>query len=224
MEVEVVHAADGDEIVGAAASVGEREVHVPALWKMEAVVEAEDVVGVVETFLLAHADGIYEALLNACLYLWFVETPAMAVAKEAAPIPAMVDVGPGDVARLRVIGIRVDDAGDVILHVGVACLEEEVAIACLVLEVVALGWLQLAVSYLSHVVVCVNRARVQLLEGWADFGRTVAQRLGESACQMSEQEGRVEVVVFAMKRLGGGCFLFQIFQPTVHVLVSQSDS
>ena len=129
-----MHAVDGEVLVGAAASVGEREVQVPALWKVEAVVEAEDVVGVVETFLLAHADGIYEALLNACLYLWFIETPAMAVAQEAAPVPAMVDVGPGDIARLRVIGIRVDDAGDVILHVGVACLEEEVAVACLVLD------------------------------------------------------------------------------------------
>ena len=169
-----MHAADGDEIVGAAASVGEREVQIPALRQVEAVVEAEDVVGVVETFLLAHADGIYEALLNACLYLWFVETPAMAVAQEAAPVPAMVDVGPGDVARLRVIGIGGDDAGDVILHVGVACLEEEVAVACLVLEIVALGWFQLAVSYLSHIAVCVNRARVQFLEGWAGFGRAVA--------------------------------------------------
>ena len=45
----------------------------------------------------------------------------------------------------------------------IACLEEEVAVACLVLELVALGWLQLAVSYLSHVAVRVNRARVQLL-------------------------------------------------------------
>lgn len=53
-----MHAVDGEKIVGAAASVGEREVHVPALWKMEAVVEAEDVVRVVEVFLLAHADGI----------------------------------------------------------------------------------------------------------------------------------------------------------------------
>ena len=41
-----MHAAEGEEIVGAAASVGEREVHVPAFWKMEAVVEAEDVVAV----------------------------------------------------------------------------------------------------------------------------------------------------------------------------------
>ena len=201
-----MHAADGDEIVGAAASVGEREVQIPALWKVEAVVEAEDVVGVVEAFLLAHVDGIYEALLNACLYLWFVETPAMAVAQEAAPVPAMVDVGPGDVARLRVIGIGFDDAGDVILHVGVAGLEEEVAVACLVLEIVALGWLQLAVSYLSHVAVRVNRARVKFLEGWAGFGRAVAQGLGESARLMREQEGRVEVVVFAMERFGGGCF------------------
>ena len=201
-----MHAADGDEIVGAAASVGEREVQVPALGQMEAVVEAEDVVGVVEAFLLSHADGLDEALLDACLHLWLVEAPAVAVAEEAAPVPAMVDVGPGDVARLRVIGIRVDDAGDVIFHVGVACLEEEVAIACLVLELVALGWLQLAVSYLSHVAVCVNRARVQLLEGWAGFGRAVAQRLGESACLMREQEGWVEVVVFAMERLGRGCF------------------
>ena len=88
----------------------------------------------------------------------------------------------------------------------------------------ALGWFQLAVSYLSHVVVCVNRARVQLLEGWSDFGRAVAQGLGESAHLMSEQEGRVEVVVFAMKRLGGGCFIFQIIQAAVHVLVSQSYS
>jgi len=89
----------------------------------------------------------------------------------------MVDVSPSDVAYLWVIRIGFDDAGDVILHVGVACLEEKVAVACLVLELVAFGWLQLAVSYLSHVVVCVNRARVQLLEGWADFGRAVAQRL-----------------------------------------------
>lgn len=176
-----MHAVDGEVLVGAAASVGEREVQVPALGQMEAVVEAEDVVGVVEAFLLSHADGLDEALLDACLHLWLVEAPAVAVAEEAAPVPAMVDVGPGDVARLRVIGIGFDDAGDVILHVGVACLEEKVAVACLVLEFVALGWLQLAVSYLSHVAVCVNRARVQLLEGWADFGGTVAQRLGESA-------------------------------------------
>ena len=88
----------------------------------------------------------------------------------------------------------------------------------------ALGWLQLAVSYLPHVAVRVNRARVQLLEGWSDFGRAVAQGLGESAHLMSEQEGRVEVVVFAMKRLGGGCFIFQIIQAAVHVLVSQSYS
>lgn len=201
-----MHAADGDEIVGAAASVGEREVHVPALWQVEAVVEAEDVVWVVEAFFLAHADGLDEALLDASLHLWLVEAPAMAVAKEAAPVPAMVDVGPGDVARLRIIRIGFDDAGDVILHVGVACLEEEVAIACLVLEIVALGWLQLAVSYLSHVAVRVNRARVQFLEGWAGFGRAVAQGLGESAHLMREQEGRVEIIVCAMKRLGGGCF------------------
>ena len=151
----------------------------------------------------------------------------------------MVDVGPGDVARLRVIGIGFDDAGDVILHVGVASLEEEVAVACLVLELVALGWLQLAVSYLSHIAVCVNRARVQLLEGWAGFGRAVAQGLGESARLMREQEGRVEVIVCAMKRLGGGCFwrsssscsssscssfIFQIIQAAIHVLVSQSYS
>lgn len=163
----------------------------------------------------------------------------MAVAEEAAPVPAMVDVGSGDVARLRVIGIGFDDAGDVILHVGVACLEEEVAIACLVLELVALGWLQLAVSYLSHIAVRVNHARVKFLEGWADFGRAVAQGLGESARLMSEQEGWVEVIVFAMKRLGGGCFwrscsscsssscssfIFQIIQAAIHVLVSQSYS
>ena len=169
-----MHAIDGEEIVGAAASVGEREVQIPALRQVEAVVEVEDVVRVVETFLLAHIDGIYEALLDACLHLWLVEAPAMAVAKEAAPVPAMVDVGPSDVTRLRVIGIGFDDAGDVILHVGVACLEEEVAVACLVLEIVALGWFQLAVSYLSHIAVCVNRARVQFLEGWAGFGRAVA--------------------------------------------------
>ena len=41
---------------------------------------------------------------------------------------------------------------------------------------------------------------------------------------MREQEGRVEVVVFAMKRLGGGSFIFQIIQAAVHVLVSQSYS
>ena len=98
-----MHAAEGEEIVGAAASVGEREIHVPALWKMEAVVEAEDAVGVVEAFLLAHADGLDEALLDACLHLWLVEAPAVTVAEETAPVPAMVDVGPGDVARLRVI-------------------------------------------------------------------------------------------------------------------------
>ena len=89
LEVEVVHAIDGDEIVGAAASVGEREVQIPALWKMEAVVETEDVVRVVEAFLLAHADGLDEALLDASLHLRLVETPAMAVAQEAAPVPAM---------------------------------------------------------------------------------------------------------------------------------------
>ena len=98
-----MHAADGEVLVGAAASVGEREVQVPALGQMEAVVEAEDVVGVVEAFLLAHADGLDEALLDACLHLWLVEAPAVAVAEEAAPVPAMVDVGPGDVACLRVI-------------------------------------------------------------------------------------------------------------------------
>ena len=98
-----MHAADGDEIVGAAASVGEREVQIPAFRKMEAVVEAEDVVGVVEAFLLAHADGLDEALLDARLDLWLVEAPAVAEAEETAPVPAMVDVGPGDVARLRVI-------------------------------------------------------------------------------------------------------------------------
>ena len=129
----------------------------------------------------------------------------------------MVDVGPGDVAYLRVIRIGFDDAGDVILHVGVACLEEEVAVACLVLEFVALGWLQLAISNLSQVAVCVNRARVQLLEGWAGFGRAVAQRLGESTCLMREQKGWVEVVVFAMERGVG-------IQAAVHVLVSQSYS
>ncbi len=47
-----MHAVDGEVLVGAAASVGEREVHIPALGQMEAVVEAEDVVGVVEAFLL----------------------------------------------------------------------------------------------------------------------------------------------------------------------------
>ena len=212
-----MHAVDGEEIVGAAASVGEREVQIPALRQMEAVVEAEDVVRVVEAFLLAHADGIYEALLDTCLHLRLVETPAVAVAEEAAPVPAMVDVGPGDVARLRVIGIGFDDAGDVILHVGVASLEEEVAVACLVLELVALGWLQLAVSNLSHVAVRVNRARVQLLEGWAGFGRAVAQGLGESARLMREQEGWVEVVVFTMERGVG-------IQAAIHVLVSQSYS
>ena len=98
-----MHAVDGEVLVGAAASVGEREVQVPALGQMEAVVEAEDVVGVVEAFLLSHADGLDEALLDACLHLWFVEAPAVAVAEEAAPVPAMVDVGPGDVAYLRVI-------------------------------------------------------------------------------------------------------------------------
>ena len=81
----------------------------------------------------------------------------------------------------------------------------------------ALGWLQLAISYLSQVAVCVNRARVQLLEGWAGFGRAVAQRLGESACLMREQEGWVEVVVFAME-WGVG------IQAAIHVLVSQSYS
>ena len=81
----------------------------------------------------------------------------------------------------------------------------------------ALGWLQLAVSNLSHVAVRVNRARVQLLEGWAGFGRAVAQGLGESARLMREQEGWVEVVVFAMERGVG-------IQAAVHVLVSQSYS
>ena len=57
-----MHAADGEEIVGAAASVGEREVQIPALRQVEAVVEAEDVVRVVEAFLLSHADGLDEAL------------------------------------------------------------------------------------------------------------------------------------------------------------------
>lgn len=84
-----MHAVDGEVLVGAAASVGEREVQVPALGQMEAVVEVEDVVGVVEAFLLAHTDGLDEALLDACLHLWLVEAPAVAVAEETAPVPAM---------------------------------------------------------------------------------------------------------------------------------------
>ena len=79
-----MHAVDGEVLVGAAASVGER-----------------DVVGVVEALLLSHTDGLDEALLDACLHLWLVEAPAVAVAEETAPVPAMVDVGPGDVAYLR---------------------------------------------------------------------------------------------------------------------------
>nr|DAW29790.1 MAG TPA: hypothetical protein [Caudoviricetes sp.] len=60
---------------------------------MEAVVEVEDVVGIVEAFLLAHTDGLDEALLDACLHLWLVEAPAVAVAEETAPVPAMTLIG-----------------------------------------------------------------------------------------------------------------------------------
>ena len=70
----------------------------------------------------------------------------------------------------------------------------------------ALGWLQLAVSYLTHVAIHVNRSRVQFLEGRTGFGGAVAQGLGESARLMREQEGRVEVVVFAMYwSISGDC-------------------
>ena len=154
------------EFIGAAAAIVERKVHIPAFWQVESIEDVEDVIRIMEAFHLAHAHYLEESLLYACLYLWLIEAPAMAVANECAPIPTMVYVCSSEITCLWVVFIRHDNACYVIFHITVTCLKEEVSVACLILQFVTLGWLQFAITILSYVAVHIYCSRVQLLEGW----------------------------------------------------------